>query len=740
MDTNHNEHDQTDLIVNKEIAPKKKRWWTLTKAIIGYVIPFLIVGGIVGGIYYLVFTERESESEILDQRQEALEENWKEYLLQAEDNNREILLSNFELTLCPFAEDETTWDEYSSPEEGGMICGNVTVPLYHNQPEGETIQIPIVIWPYPEETENPDPLFIMQGGPGGSTLDIYPDWFYGNRPGGEREIVFVDQRGTRYSKPSLECNEEDESEEDVDLVKEKDEEDREENNDEYLAYLTACQDRLVSEGVDFNAFNTAEIAHDMESVRLVFDYPEINFYGVSYGSHIAQYLAAYHPGGLRSLILDGVAPIPLNYLDKTYFHANRLLEDYLKECQENTDCTQKYPELVERITGIIDQLDEKPVSITLHDPKSSDSITEEIDGEEFLYYLIFIFRMDSSYANLPYLISQAENGRFDLYKWYSEMLTFEEVDSDGLYYAVVSGEHTPLLKPDRSEYFIPKLSEIEIEEFEENLQEFDVWEVTPSTEILSEMPSSSVPALLMSGYYDPATPPEYGEITLKSFLNGQHVIDPVGGHGIAFDDDCTENILINFLEEPKQAVDSECLADEGRIDKLLEPEAISAPFLAKNMENEDFFYLSWFIPPIIFLVMVLRGSFQHLRILWQRNRGSTLPATPHEKLIHLRFELSSWFTILAGLIYLIILNANLFSLPDNSAYFISLAVPANTRGILFIVVLLTFLIITEFISAIQLWRYRKKVFARTYILFQVVFSGFFLAYLIWTGLLWAWMR
>jgi len=158
------------------------------------------------------------------------------------------------------------------------------------------------------------------------------------------------------------------------------------------------------------------------------------------------------------------------------------------------------------------------------------------------------------------------------------------------------------------------------------------------------------------------------------------------------------------------------------------------------MENEDFLYLSWLIPPIIFLAMVFRGSFQHLRILWQRNRGSIIPATPFEKLIHLRFELSSWFTVLTCLIFLIGLLTTLYSLPDNSTYYKLNAVPPNTRGILFILVLLTLLIITEFISAIQLWQYRKKVFARTYILFQVVFSGFFLAYLIWSGLLWAWVK
>jgi len=542
------------------------------------------------------------------------------------------------------------------------------------------------------------------------------------------------------AKPSLECNEEDESEEDDDLVKNKDEEDKEENNDDYLAYLTACQDRLVSEGVDFNAFNTAEIAHDMEFVRKVFDFSEINFYGVSYGSHIAQYLAAYHPDGIRSIILDGVASVPLNYLDKTFSYANDLFENYLTSCEDDPSCSQDYPDLVNRINEIIINLDENPITIALHDPNSSDKVTEEITGENFISHLVYMFRMDSSYAILPYLVTQAENGHFDHYKTLEEYFTFEDVDSDGLYFSVVGSEHTPLKTPKRSHYLIPRLKEIEIDYFEDFREEWEVWDVEPSPQTLSKMPQSDVPALLMSGFYDPATPPSFGEIALESFTNGQHVIDPVGGHGIAFDDDCTENILNEFLEEPDQAVDSECLADENRESTLLDPNAISAPFLAKFMENEDFLDLSWLIPPIIFLVMVIRGSFQHLRILWQRNRASTLPATPYEKLIHLRFELSSWFTVLTCLIFLIGLIIILFSLPDNSAYYKLNAVPPNTRGVLFIVVLLALLIITEFISAFQFWRYRKNIFSRTYILFQVVFSGFFLAYMIWTGLLWAWMK
>lgn len=731
--------DQPETTPSEPVKIKKpagnKRWWTLTKAILGHVLPILIIGSLVAGIFSLVFLEDEDDDPQEDRRL-ALEENWEEYVANAAGLNREIDLDKFNIDLCPFTEDEYTWDNTNSPEGAGMICGYVTVPLYHQDPEGDTIQIPVVIWPYPEQTKNLDPVFIMQGGPGGSTLDMYPDWFYGyeSRPVGEREIVFVDQRGTRYSEPSLVCSEIDEADE----PEEEEENGEEGENEDYLIYLKNCHDRLVSEGVDLSAFNTAEIAHDMEFIRKTFDYPAINFYGVSYGSHIGQYLAAFHPEGLRSLILDGVAPIPLNYLDNSYSHANRLLEDYLVECDQDSFCSENYPGLIDRINERIDNLDEKPDSVTLHDPNSSDSITEEITGEFFLYYLIYMFRMDSSYAILPYLVNQAEEGHFDLYKWYGERLTFEEVDSDGLFYAVVSGEHTPLHVPEEADYLIPKLSEIEVESAEDNLAEFAVWDVKASTEILTEMPSSEVPTLLMSGFFDPTTPPQYGETALESFPNGQHVIDPLGGHGIAFSDGCTEQILVDFLEEPQGEVEDECLAEEDRKYPLVPPNAISAPFQAKMMENVDFLYLSWLIPPLIFLMMMFRGVIHYLLGLWQVNRGKVGLATPRTNLLRLRFELSTWVFMIGCLAYIIYLNVTLLN--DSTAHLAALAYPGRYRGILFIALLLALITPAIFTSAVELWLVRRKVFARTYQLLQVVFSGFFLAYLVWSGLLWAWAR
>ena len=49
----------------------------------------------------------------------------------------------------------------------------------------------------------------------------------------------------------------------------------------------ACHDRLESQGVDLSAYNSAEIAADVEDLRLALGVERWNLYGWSYGTRIA---------------------------------------------------------------------------------------------------------------------------------------------------------------------------------------------------------------------------------------------------------------------------------------------------------------------------------------------------------------------------------------------------------------------------------------------------------------------
>lgn len=59
--------------------------------------------------------------------------------------------------------------------------------------------------------------------------------------------------------------------------------------------MSACFERLQSEGIDLSAYNSLENAADVPLVVQALDYDEYNFYGVSYGTLLGLHLMRNHP-------------------------------------------------------------------------------------------------------------------------------------------------------------------------------------------------------------------------------------------------------------------------------------------------------------------------------------------------------------------------------------------------------------------------------------------------------------
>ena len=92
-------------------------------------------------------------------------------------------------------------------------CGYLSVPLRHTDPNGPQIKLAVAVIKSTSDSPAPDPLVMLQGGPGGSTIDTYASLFLLNalpdadKIRAERDIVLFDQRGTYYSQPALICQE-----------------------------------------------------------------------------------------------------------------------------------------------------------------------------------------------------------------------------------------------------------------------------------------------------------------------------------------------------------------------------------------------------------------------------------------------------------------------------------------------------------------------------------------------------
>ena len=251
------------------------------------------------------------------------------------------------------------------------------------------------------------------------------------------------------------------------------------------------------------------------------------------------------------------------------------------------------------------------------------------------------------------------------------------------------------------------------------------------------MPISEVPTLLLSGFFDPVTPPEYGEIALTSFPQGQHVIDPVGSHGIAFNDDCSRGIVEEFLDHPVNLVDSNCLADPDRRRSQVPASALSIPFLRRSENIADSYV---FFPVLVIPVMIIRYILKGIRKLWKKYRGVLNRRSSIEWELHRRFELASWIFILSSLglgLGLDHFRSQLFELP---AYWNASALPEEARWVFIIPMLLILILPVVVIPSFKLWKFNKNVFRRTYYLFQALLSTGLAGFLIYSDMVFIWLR
>lgn len=149
-------------------------------------------------------------------------------------------------------------------------------------------------------------MIYLGGGPGGSTLTDADFWWDFSAPfRTHRDFILLDQRGTGYSNPNLDCPEFAEEELKIFSVSETP---QQRQNDEAAAALK-WRTRLVSEGADLTAYNSIESAADVEDLRKTLGITQWNLYGVSYGTHLALTVMRDYPKGLRSVILDLVDPL-----------------------------------------------------------------------------------------------------------------------------------------------------------------------------------------------------------------------------------------------------------------------------------------------------------------------------------------------------------------------------------------------------------------------------------------------
>ena len=579
----------------------------------------------------------------------------------------------------------------------GFECGYVTVPVRHEDPSGPTLRLPVAIRPATSESPRPDPLFLAQGGPGGDAFGIFTLLVPPTSIVEDRDIVIFNQRGTQYREPDLSCTET------FDALPQTLVADSETADKLYEDALQKCYARLTAEGIDISAFNSLQNAADVEAIRRALGYDEYNFYGVSYGTLLGLHLMAQNPEGLRSVILDSVAPTDINFITELPRSENRLYDALFAVCDTDPACHDEYPDLEARYFALIDQLNAQPVSISIKDPDTSEAYDVVLDGtglRSIVYQLLYISRM---YAVFPKLVSELEAGDYRYLEAMMPLFAFDTSTSEGMYFSVICAEDADFDPATMDlEGLRPSIAETAREDLQSYIDSCALWPVDQLPSAIDDPVTSDIPTLLLSGAFDPITPPYFADAAAVGLTHATKILDPTASHGVAFQSTCVDDIIQEFLNDPTSTPDSSCL-DEAALAVPVPPDTIVLPLLARvNSVDSNtlvqtgigaillLIVLSAFgVWPLVYLVRALRNAYPAYDPASRRLRWTS-------RILMLLFGiLAAVFTIgLTGVVAGSLLNLT---------YATALVIPGSAAPILWLPVIMLLVAIGIVVSAVMLW-------------------------------------
>ena len=276
----------------------------------------------------------------------------------------------FETAECPFEGGD--WLERERIE-----CGYLIVPERRDAESARSLRIAVAVALSTSESPRRDPVVFLTGGPGGSTVGsvrrlVASRLWRSLRA--ERDLVFVDQRGTGYSEPEF-CPEL--SEAITRMFYEGSPE--EERRARVRRAMIECRDRMVASGVDLGAYNSATSARDLAELRVALGYDEWNFYGASYGTRLALVTMRDAPQGLRSVILE--ATIPPNAPEQRLTNYDRALGQLFDACAADPECATDYPDLERRFYAMLDELEENPLIVATQNKSAFPGGRIIVDGD-----------------------------------------------------------------------------------------------------------------------------------------------------------------------------------------------------------------------------------------------------------------------------------------------------------------------------------------------------------------------
>lgn len=408
----------------------------------------------------------------------------------------------------------------------GTIAAEVAffeVPRRRADPDGTTIRLRVVRLPAlhtSNGTPRPVPILYLAGGPGGSGVGAARGsrWPVFDAMRANADVLLFDQRGTGLSEPPPACPHRHtfEPTEAADPPA-------------YLAALQSIAARCAAfwrdQGIDLDAYNTIDSAHDVEALRQALGVDRLSLWGMSYGTHLATAVLRYHGAHIERAVLmgmegpDDTVKLPLA--------ADRLLDRLGALVAADPGAAELDADVPGVARRVLTTLASVPVQGLVRRPFGSTVVTIGVFDAQ-LAIAAALGRSDSARL-LPMALAAAEQGNYDVLAEFvhavrEQIGTFNAMPlamdiasgvSPARRQQVEEAERVSLLGPALN-FPLPQIGD-----------GLDIADLGPAFRTPLR---SSVPTLFISGTLDGRTPPANAEAAIAGFEYAHRLTLEGAGH------------------------------------------------------------------------------------------------------------------------------------------------------------------------------------------------------------------
>ena len=330
--------------------------------------------------------------------------------------------------------------------------------------------------------------------------------------------------------------------------------------------MRVCRRRNVR----FETYHSDYNARDIVNVLLALGY-EAN--GIWWACRMARgwrwRSCAYYPARLRSVILDSrCIRRKLTFIWTRTSTGSAPCEKSSTPAPPAHACDERYPQLDAAFYELYHRLNRQPLQSRFSPPGMDQELDIEISGYRLYDWLFSWLYTVRNIKKIPRLIY--ETGAGDAEDALRNGFFYDGLAislSLGMHYTVqCQEEHISREERDYASVIAayPHLSgylNYQVEGSATLSRLCEMWRAKAQPMSANAPVKSDIPALLLSGQYDPITPAEYAAMAHEHLSAAYNFVLPHIGHGALRSHECAVAIGLAFIDAPLQEPDSGCIAD-----------------------------------------------------------------------------------------------------------------------------------------------------------------------------------